>query len=230
MEQIDRFIVVFLNQFVGRSDVFDRLLDALVSVNLFTGIILVACVWYVWFKKDAKRDLILRRFVGVALSGPVSRAVQLLFRYHPRPFHSVSFHSKVPANVEPAQFNHWSSFPSDHAAVFGALATLITFHSRRLGIAAWIWTGVIVLPRIYLGYHWPSDVVAGLAIGFSCVYLGRFLPERAAAFVLKLETRNRPGFYAVAFLISYEVGILFEDLRRAGTALSALGHLIRGPG
>src|SRR5579859_5066893 len=131
MGQIDRSIVAFLNQFVGRSNAFDRVLDVFTNTDLLNGILLIACVWFLWFQADRpERHWLIRGFGGVALSGPLSRSLQLLSHYHPRPFHDPTINFRVPANVEPNEFNHWSSFPSDHAAVFAALATLIGFHSR----------------------------------------------------------------------------------------------------
>jgi len=57
-------------------------------------------------------------------------------------------------------------FPSDHAVLFFALATGLFMAHRKLGIAAYAWVIVaICFPRLYLGIHWPTDVIAGAAVG-----------------------------------------------------------------
>lgn len=58
-----------------------------------------------------------------------------------------------------------SSFPSAHAVGAAAVATLVARRHGRLGIVAWavaLWVG---LSRIYLGRHFPTDVLSGFLLG-----------------------------------------------------------------
>ena len=61
-----------------------------------------------------------------------------------------------------------ASFPSGHAAtaVAGALAGTRLFPT--LGWLMWPLAAAITLSRLYLGVHWPSDVIAGAIIGATC--------------------------------------------------------------
>jgi undecaprenyl-diphosphatase len=82
------------------------------------------------------------------------------------------------------------SFPSGHMTNNTAIATCLTVFYRRRGALYWIITAIIGYSRIYLGAHWPSDVVATffLAVGETLVILaaletvwrwaaGRWAPE-----------------------------------------------------
>lgn len=58
-----------------------------------------------------------------------------------------------------------SSFPSAHAVGAAAVAVLVSRRHGRLGWIAWaiaIWIG---LSRIYLGRHYPTDVLSGYLLG-----------------------------------------------------------------
>ena len=61
-------------------------------------------------------------------------------------------------------------FPSGHAMsaiAFYGLLSLVLWHHRQYGwaIVAGIWVPLVALSRVYLGVHYPSDVLASLTLG-----------------------------------------------------------------
>jgi membrane-associated phospholipid phosphatase len=86
------------------------------------------------------------------------------------------------------------SFPSDHATMAGAVAAGLLLVSWRLGLAAGAAAALMAFARVYIGAHYPQDVLAGLALG-ALVTLTSYLVvrRRLAVLVQRLQdTRLRP--------------------------------------
>ena len=65
------------------------------------------------------------------------------------------------------------SFPSDHATAVGAIAVaLLVGRHRRTGTVAVVAAVVMAFARVYVGVHYPGDVVAGLALGAVVAVIG----------------------------------------------------------
>ena len=133
---------------------------ALGSVPVMAGIILIVCGWMALAQRRALIGLVLASSCGAGLLNTMLKSAF----GRPRP-------SVVPqlAMVDSA------SFPSGHAMIAGAvyltlgvvLARTTTRWRLRLyylGVALTV-TGLIAFSRVYLGVHYPSDVLAGMAAG-----------------------------------------------------------------
>ncbi len=64
------------------------------------------------------------------------------------------------------------SFPSDHAVMAGAAAAGLLIASRRIGWWAVGAAAVMAFARVYVGAHYPQDVLAGLVLGALVASLG----------------------------------------------------------
>tara|TARA_B100000131_G_C18089061_1_gene601421 strand:+ start:868 stop:1428 length:561 start_codon:yes stop_codon:yes gene_type:complete len=63
------------------------------------------------------------------------------------------------------------SFPSNHSANSFALAIIISFFFPRLKMGAYILAFTILFSRVYIGVHYPFDVIYGMSIGILSGYL-----------------------------------------------------------
>ena len=82
-----------------------------------------------------------------------------------RPGAGPLFHDAVPEVFHHTIVETWSSFPSDHAVLWFAVATTVLLASRRLGVAMLIYSAVLAVGRVYVGAHNPTDVLAGGLLG-----------------------------------------------------------------
>jgi undecaprenyl-diphosphatase len=73
------------------------------------------------------------------------------------------------------------SLPSLHASNFFAMALVARAAGRALGAAALALAAAVSLSRVYVGVHWPSDVLAGAAWGALCAAAALALVRSRAA-------------------------------------------------
>jgi len=71
-----------------------------------------------------------------------------------------------------------SSFPSGHATGAFALAAVFGHQYPRAAVPAYLTATAIGISRIYLGRHYPSDVLAGAAIGIGSARLVLHFKDR----------------------------------------------------
>lgn len=248
MNGFDRVILEFLNRPALHSAALDFLAMKIATNLLVKGGVALAVIWWLWFSKPIGaraatdmelsaasarvRRLILIGFAGTFVALALARGANVMFPSRARPInHSDIF--RLPVSTDTSSnsfFINDSSFPSDHAALFYALATTIYLVSRRAGVLMLIYvTLAIVLPRMYLLLHYPTDIIAGGIIGSVCVVIasliggatrtGRALVER----LLGWSVQHAPSFYAVMFLWSFSIAELFDSLRK----LAHIGPVLR---
>lgn len=68
------------------------------------------------------------------------------------------------------------SFPSGHtSSSFAAASVFYTHLPKKIGVPAVVLAGLIGLSRLYVGVHYPTDVIAGILMGIFLGYLAEIL-------------------------------------------------------
>ncbi|MCW2751274.1 MAG: Undecaprenyl-diphosphatase, partial [Aeromicrobium sp.] len=107
--------------------------------------------------------------LALAVNQPIANAVA-----EPRPY------ATLPHVMVLVSRSSDYSFPSDHAVMAGAVALGAMLTSRTLGWIAIAMAALMAFARVYVGAHFPLDVVAGLAVGAAVSAAGYWVVRRPA--------------------------------------------------
>ena len=98
-----------------------------------------------------------------------------------------SIQRERPFITYPADINKYTSagspsFPSGHTSMaFGTATSLsLCYPKWYVIVPAYIWAGSVGYSRMYLGVHYPSDVVAGALLGTGSALLSHFIYKKLA--------------------------------------------------
>ena len=107
--------------------------------------------------------------VGIAVGEVMKLAV-----FRPRPFESLdTIITRVPTDLD-------SSFPSGHALIvsIGAAFSVLKFKRKIVGLLFVLEAAIVCYSRVYVGIHYPLDVIAGIFLGIGIGGVGLFVVER----------------------------------------------------
>lgn len=138
-----------------------RLVSRLGDGPFYVGLTLL--IW--WLDPQGGATFALSAMAAYALEVPLFLGLKASIR-RPRPADSLE---SLSAFIKPAdQF----SFPSGHTAAAFVMATLLCVFYPSVSVVALLLASLVGLARVLLGVHYPTDILAGASLGFSCAMLG----------------------------------------------------------
>jgi undecaprenyl-diphosphatase len=181
IEQINMALFHLINQYAGLNLFIDSI--AILFAEYMPLIFVISLV-YLWFKKgdnnkdtlyrkkddkkkdislywkkdDTNRDIALYS-VYAAVLGLFINFVIGYFYYHSRPFVEHAGTLLFPYSTD-------SSFPSDHATLMLSIALMMIYfkETRKLGILLVILGLIGGFARVFVGVHWPFDIIGSLLV------------------------------------------------------------------
>jgi undecaprenyl-diphosphatase len=225
LDPLDAAILGFFNQFAQRSYAFDSIVALLETNTLVKGGLAMAVFWWLWMRHDSTtedRQHLLFGLVSSFTAVLISRALALSLPFRQRPMHDALLNFRIPYSLNLNTLIGWSSFPSDHAALYFSLAVTFIFVSRRVGLAALAYTCIVIcFPRVYLGIHYPTDLLAGAIIGVLVAMLGQVRQLRDAVTnpIMRLIDTQRAFAYSFLFICTLSLAKQFEPFRQVGKVM-----------
>jgi undecaprenyl-diphosphatase len=235
MNYFDRIALPFVNGYAGHSVVADKAIAFLSNYHLLKGGVLVALIWWAWFSpvgiQVRNRAHVMATLMGCFVAVLAGRTLPHLLPLRLRPLQDPDAHVRLAYGMSRAVLDGASSFPSDHAVLFFSLSVGLLFVSRAVGLFAIGYTALfIALPRVYLGLHYPTDILAGgLFGGLIAVLFNRYVVNGPVTASLTRFASAKPEiFYPLFVLVSYQLAELFEGVRALFPSASGLLKMIFG--
>ncbi|WP_456268934.1 phosphatase PAP2 family protein [Kushneria sp. AK178] len=214
----------FINQPAQQNALLDYLMNAFSYQKLITGVPLVAGICAIWCMPSmiARRGDILLCTLAAFVTSLVSRVMQIFIPDNPRPLQDQALDMTPPFHISP-EFHDLTSFPSDHGAVFIGLGYVIWRFCRPLGLLAIVFAVLVSFSRVYTGFHFATDVIAGGILSVVVIELALLTPfRRLGARVAGISRTHPQWFYPIAFVACYAIATLMEEPRELLSGLAGM--------
>ncbi|MCL5017285.1 MAG: phosphatase PAP2 family protein [Patescibacteria group bacterium] len=118
--------------------------------------LIIAIIWFWKLPKEKKRMAILFGAIALPTIYIISKISSLLY-FDPRPFVSGHFTPLIPHAPD-------NGFPSDHALLVSAIASIIFPFNKKISIFVWLIAILVGTARVFAGIHHPIDIVGSILI------------------------------------------------------------------
>ena len=180
LNELDKSLFIFLNGI--NSSFWDYVMYGI--SHKFTFVPLYAAVIYFFFKQFGRNGflVLVMAVFTIAVADQVSSSIIKEAVHRLRPSHNPEFKDIIHLVFD--KHGGLYGFVSSHAANSFAFAvfTLLLFKRRWFTISILVWAAIVSYSRIYLGLHYPGDIVGGAVVGVLSGMLGYAVLVRLPCF------------------------------------------------
>jgi undecaprenyl-diphosphatase len=173
MENIDIAVTQVINGWSGHWTALDAFMVLATQWGVPLMIAAVALTWWQGGGDRAERHVTVCAGLSFLLGLAMNQLI-LLFFHRMRPYDAGLTHLLISPSADP-------SFPSDHATASMAIALTFLLHGRSLkAILSLAAAAIVAVSRIFVGTHYASDILGGLATAvLACLLVKTLYRERS---------------------------------------------------
>lgn len=163
MMHADETVFFWINGLAGRVAWIDNVIRIL-SCDVFITVLFIIMLLAIWFAgrdreaRESNQRGVLCALASMGIANLIVFILNAVLQDRPRPFEA--FPAKVHLLFYPPTD---PSFPSNAAAASFAVAMGIWVYNRKLGYILLIPAVIISFGRVYMGVHYPLDIIGGFA-------------------------------------------------------------------
>ncbi|QNJ96865.1 phosphatase PAP2 family protein [Constantimarinum furrinae] len=168
LKELDRELFIFLNSLgIERFDAFWLFVTQIESwTPLFILFIFLMYYFYKWRDASATVFFLLLTFgITILFTGIVKEYVARL-----RPNNVEALAELIRILQKPSNYSFFSGHASSSFSITTFVVLVLRKHTKWIYVA-FLWPFIFVLSRIYVGVHYPSDIMVGALVGTVIAYV-----------------------------------------------------------
>lgn len=174
LKRFDDIFIELINRKM-RNRYFDYIMYRITHLGgaPFSAFVLFALLF---FGDNTFKNIGIEIFISLSISQVIVHSLKILLSRE-RPYNILEQLNTFGINLKDY------SFPSGHSAASFSIATTLALNIPKISVVVFTIAIIIGISRIYLGVHYPTDVAAGIIIGF---LTSLFVYLYLASFIYKL--------------------------------------------
>lgn len=155
---LDYQIFKFINNFATKNPIWDKIGFFLAAYLPYALVAAAAAFAIYWIIKNKSWRVFWQMLLAFVLSRLIITEIIRFLWHRPRPFISHSVNLLLNHDLS-------GSFPSGHMTLLFPLAAIVYFYNKKIGWLLFVLSFMVGIARVFVGVHYPADILVGMAIG-----------------------------------------------------------------